>query len=319
MGWQAHLRLAYRREAERTLGHAEHEGPLRVLKALYPEGPGICHHVLLHPPSGLVSGDELRVDIDLAEGSHAVLTTPGATRFYRSTGAPATQQVQARVAAAARLEWLPQENLIYNAAQAVNQQYFELAPGAMMIGWDVLALGLPAADLPFARGRVTQQLALSGLGSPGPETAGAAWLPSTQTGLWLDRAVIDASDHRLLDSPLGWAGRRALGTMWLAWGTAPAEAALQQAVDTAREAIAALDSAAVVKAHTTTHATAHTTTPTPADAAISGVSAVHPQVVVLRVLAPRVEPIMRTLMAVRRAWRSALWGAPAQDLRLWRT
>ena len=308
MGWQAHLRLHYRREAERTLGHAEHEGPLRVLKALYPEGPGICHHVLLHPPSGLVSGDELNVDIDLAEGSHVVLTTPGATRFYRSSGAPATQQVRARVAADARLEWLPQENLIYNAAQAVNQQHFELAPGAMMIGWDVLALGLPAADLPFAQGRVTQHLALSGVGSPGPETAGAGSPPPTPTGLWLDRAVIDASDQRLLDSPLGWAGRRALGTMWLAWGKAPAEVALLQAVDAAREAIAELDGTAITPAPAT-----------PVDAAISGLSAVHPQVVVLRVLAPRVEPIMRTLTAVRRAWRSALWGAPALDLRLWRT
>ena len=76
-GWRGRLAIDYRRDGERTLSHDVHEGPLRVLQRLYPEGPGICHHVLVHPPAGLVAGDELDVTLQLAPGSHAVLTTPG--------------------------------------------------------------------------------------------------------------------------------------------------------------------------------------------------------------------------------------------------
>ena len=93
-GWPAQLTLRYRREGERCIAHDQHEGPLRVLQPLYPEGPGICHHVIVHPPGGVVGGDTLRVHAALADGCHALITTPGATRFYRSEGAPAQQQVQ---------------------------------------------------------------------------------------------------------------------------------------------------------------------------------------------------------------------------------
>jgi urease accessory protein UreH len=87
MSWHAHLSLNYRRDAERTLVHDRHTGPLRVLASLYPEGPAICHNVLVHPPGGIVGGDVLELELTLGEQSHALLTTPGATRFYRPRAA----------------------------------------------------------------------------------------------------------------------------------------------------------------------------------------------------------------------------------------
>ncbi len=121
MGWLGHLQLQYHHDGERTTAHDRHHGPLRVLQRLYPEGPGICHHVLVHPPGGVVGGDVLELQADLAAGSHALLTTPGATRFYRSDGPLARQTVQARVAAGARLEWLPMETIAYRGCQVQNQ------------------------------------------------------------------------------------------------------------------------------------------------------------------------------------------------------
>ena len=97
MAWLAHLRLTYRHDEGRTLLTFEHDGPLRVLKNLYPEGPAICHNVLVHPPGGLVEGDTLDIAVHVQAGAHALISSPGATRFYRSAGAPAALQTPIQV------------------------------------------------------------------------------------------------------------------------------------------------------------------------------------------------------------------------------
>lgn len=218
-GWHGRLHISYRRDGERTIAHDRHEGPLRVLQPLYPEGPGICQHVLVHPPGGLVGGDTLELALELDAGSHAVLTTPGATRFYRSSGAPATQQVTARVAEGARLEWLPLETIAYRGCLAHNRLRFELAPGAEMLGWDLLALGLPAADQAFdGQGFIEQRL---------------EW-----PGVWLERGRIAASDTALRQSPLGLDGQSVLATLWWANGTPMDTARRDALLDGARACFA---------------------------------------------------------------------------------
>jgi urease accessory protein len=276
MPWTGRLRIDYRLDSGRTVAHDLHEGPLRVLQRLYPEGEAICHHVLVHPPGGIAGGDVLEVDAGLGPGTHAVVTTPGATRFYRSSGAAAVQRARLRLQAGARLEWLPLETLAYDACIAENHLRLDLEPGAQALGWDVLALGLPAANAPFVRGSFLQHL---------------EW-----PGRWLERARIAAGDPLLLDSPLGWAGRRVLGTVWFA-GLGPSQDALrEQLLEGARAAIDAAPPG------------------TPA-----GATSPHPGLVVARVLAPRVEPAMRLLQAVRAAWRLAAWGLQAQPPRVWAT
>ena len=179
MTWHAGLELAARRDdSGRCTVHARHQGPLRVLKTLYPEGDAIAHQVIVHPPGGIVGGDRLDIELALQPHTHTVVTTPGATRFYRSDGRDAAQVVLARVGAHARLEWLPLETLVHSGCLAENRVQFELDDGAQLIGWDVVALGLPAAGERFAAGRFTQQV---------------QW-----PGHWLERGVIDGSDTRLL-------------------------------------------------------------------------------------------------------------------------
>lgn len=280
MSWTGSLELAYRREPlrgeSRTVMRDLHDGPLRVLTSLYPEGPGICHNVLVHPPGGLVGGDRLDIRLTVAAGAHALVTTPGATRFYRSTGAEACQSLNASVAAGSRLEWLPLETIAYSGCIGRNQMRFELAPGAEMIGWDLLALGLPAANQAFERGRYAQSIDLP--------------------GRWLERGTVEAADLRLLDSPLGWAGQRTLATLWFAAG---------DAIEPKRRA-ALLDSA---RAATEGDALQHR----------SGATAVDDGVIVLRVLAPRVEPAMALLARAWAAWRALAWDLPAVPPRVWRT
>lgn len=87
----------------------EHNGPLRILQSLYPEGDAVCHNVLVHPPGGLVGGDTLNLQITAGGASHGLITTHGATRFYRSNGELALQRTHITLAGQARLEWLPLE------------------------------------------------------------------------------------------------------------------------------------------------------------------------------------------------------------------
>lgn len=275
MPWHARLQLDYALEGARTVARFAHHGPLRILQSLYPEGGAVCHNVLVHPPGGLVGGDTLDITATVAAGAHGLVTTPGATRFYRSTGPLALQRTHLTLAEGARLEWLPLEALCYNACRAENHLTLQLAPGAECMGWDVTALGLPHANQPFETGRFVQHLEVP--------------------GMWLERGLIDATDDRLLNSPLGLAGHRCMASMFLAAGTALSRTRRDAALDAAR---------AVMDAHPQVKATAGATSP-------------NDRMVVVRVLAPQVEPAMKLLKAVRAAWREALWGLDAAAPRIW--
>jgi urease accessory protein len=276
MGWKGQLSLHYRLQQGRTVALDRHSGPLRVLQRLYPEGDAICHHVLVHPPGGLVGGDELQVDVQLDEGAHALITTPGATRYYRSEGLPAAQRVSLQLAAGARLEWLPLESIAHPGCEGCNQVTLDLAAGAEMMGWDLLALGLPASSAPFDSGSFTQHL---------------HW-----PGIWLERARLQAQDRALLQGPVGLAGHTVVATLWWASANPLPPAARQRLLDGARQAVGESPLAAT-----------------------AGCTAPDERLVLLRLLAHRVEPAMALLQAVRAVWRSLQWGLQPQPPRLWRT
>lgn len=285
MTWHGQLHLDYTRDGERTTALDRHTGPLRVLQRLYPEGPGVCHHVLVHPPGGIAGGDVLDVQVQMAEGCHALITTPGATRFYKSQGDEALQSLHAQLQPGARLEWLPLETLAYRGCRAVNRMRFDLAPGAEMIGWDVLALGLPAAgehfdDRAFAHGRFTQDIHLP--------------------GVWLERGSVAAHDAMLLDSPLGWDGRRVMATLWWASGPSTSPGSHKTQREAMLQAARDLQADSPLASH-------------------SGSTSPNAQVVVLRVLADRVEPAMALLTAVWARWRHIAWGMAPCPPRVWRT
>jgi urease accessory protein len=217
MSWHARLQLDYTVENERSVARFLHQGPLRVLQSLYPEGDAVCHNVLVHPPGGLVGGDRLDVNVTVGPGAHGLVTTPGATRFYRSEGGLAEQHVHVRLESGARLEWLPMEAIAHSGCDALNRAVFDLAPGAEVMGWDVTALGLPNANAPFDAGRFAQHLELQ--------------------GAWLERGRIDAGDRRLLDSPLGLAGHRCLATLFFLSGSDLSRDRRDAALEVARQRI----------------------------------------------------------------------------------
>jgi urease accessory protein len=275
MPWHAQLDLNYRRDAQRTVLQHAHTGPLRIFKSLYPEGEGICHNVIIHPPGGLVGGDVLDVRVHAGPDTHGLLSTPGATRFYRSDGPPATQQVALALDAGARLEWLPLETIAYPGCLAHNTLRATLAEGAELIGWDVCALGLPTAGQPFDRGCLTQRLEIP--------------------GLWLEQARLDAADTRLLASPLGLGGQRCLGTLWLACGTPLARERRERLLDTVRSLL-----------ESDPHGLQ------------AGATCPNPQMLVLRAVAPLVEPLMALFQRVWAGLRTEAWGLTNVPPRIWK-
>jgi len=150
-GWRARLELGFEKRAGRTvLSRRRHEGPLLVQKPLYPE-QGVCHVYLLHPPGGVVGGDQLEVSIDVASGAHALITTPAAAKFYRSLG-PLSAQRQTIKLDGGSAEWLPQESILFSECRAELTTRVMLSGDARFIGWEVVCLGRPAAEEPFSGG-----------------------------------------------------------------------------------------------------------------------------------------------------------------------
>jgi urease accessory protein len=100
LSWLASLELAFaRRDAATILARRRHAGPLRVQKPLYPEDESVCHAIVLHPPAGIAGGDRLRIDCTPDAAAHALLTTPGAGKWYRANGLGAEQTVNLKVGA----------------------------------------------------------------------------------------------------------------------------------------------------------------------------------------------------------------------------
>ena len=276
MTWHAALALDYTLESDRSVARFVHDGPLRVLQTLYPEGDAICHNVLVHPPGGLVGGDTLDIRVNVGGGAHALVTTPGATRFYRSEGELALQRTQLRLQAGARMERLPLESILYHGCRAENRLRFELDPGAELLAWDITALGLPHADQPFARGSFLQHIEVP--------------------GVWLEHGLIRADDARLMDGALGLAGQRCMASLFFVAGSALTRERRQAALDAARDVIAA-------------HPLRD----------LAGVTSPCPQVVVVRVLAPVVEPAMDLLRQLWATWRAHFWQLTAPPPRIWST
>ncbi|KAF3980934.1 MAG: urease accessory protein UreD [Methylococcales symbiont of Hymedesmia sp. n. MRB-2018] len=152
LGWKAELTLGFAHNGNKTvLAQRSHKGPLTVQRPFYPEG-GLCHVYIIHPPGGIVSGDQLSINVQLGHKTKALITTPGAAKFYRSNGEQAVQTVSLKIKEDSVLEWLPQETLIFEGARLLSDIRVDLLGNAKFIAWEICALGRPAAGESFKQG-----------------------------------------------------------------------------------------------------------------------------------------------------------------------
>lgn len=217
-GWLANLDLEIDHVGGVSrIARRRHLGPLLVQRAFYPEGRSAtapmaepCHVYLVHPPGGVASGDDLRVDVEVTQGTHALLTTPAAGKFYRRGTAGAARLVQCLSADRAALEWLPQENIFYPNAAAELSTLVHLTGGSRFIGWEIACFGLPASGSTLESGSIRQGFEL--------------WLDGRP--LLLDRVTIQAAS---LSASWGLAGYSTLGT-WVGFPAHPKDLEAARAI-----------------------------------------------------------------------------------------
>jgi urease accessory protein len=298
-GWQAELRLRFNGDIPRFLANGDaarpdergrtrlversHRGPLVVQRPFYPEGDP-CHVYLVHPPGGVVGGDELRIDAQVDAGAHAVITTPAATKFYRCDGR-VSSQTQELHASGATLEWLPQENIFYRGADVRTATRVELDAGSRFIGWEIGCLGLPARGEHFDSGTLRLDLEVwrsvcDPIDLRAPEAARA----HRHVPVFIDRLRLSgASPAR--GAAWGLAGQEAVGTLL----ATPASRAQVDAI----RALAA-------------------------DQPFAAVSLVD-GILVLRALGAQAEPVKNLFIAAWQILRPAVIGRAALLPRIWAT
>lgn len=195
--WQARLELEFAGVGARTvMARRRHVGPLVVQRPFYPEGAGICHVYLVHPPGGIVGGDQLTLQLQCRPGAHALVTTPAATKFYRAGPHPEARLQQELHVDDAALEWLPQENIVFDGARARATTSVHLQRGARFLGWEITCLGRPTNSETLTEGSLASDLRLARDGVP----------------LFIDRLRLTGNSPAL-QAPWGWAGMQALGTL----------------------------------------------------------------------------------------------------------
>jgi urease accessory protein len=279
-GWKAALDLSFVRDGARTaLFERRHTGPLRVQRPFYPEDTGACHVYLLHPPGGLVAGDQLRIGVRVEGGAHALLTTPAATKLYRSRAPElfAVQEQHLAVSAGAALEWLPQETIAFRGARAQLATYVALSGDARFVGWDILCLGRPAAGELFEEGCLRPRLEVTRDGQR----------------VYVERGLYEAGSP-LLYAPWGLGGQPVVATLVCA---APG---VSQQLERVRELLTAL------------HPAAESGIAGPAVSAWD-------DCLVVRYLGASGEQARNCLMAAWTALRPAVLGCEAVVPRIWRT
>jgi urease accessory protein len=192
--WRAQLALEFERDGKKTvLTRRDSDGPLVVQKPLYPEGEAVCHAIVVHPPGGIAGGDDLHIHVKAKSDSSVLLTTPGASKWYRSAGPWAKQKLVFEVDGT--LEWLPRETIVFDGALGELECEIRLGSRARYIGWEIVCLGRTGSGERFSRGKLRLGTRIMKEGKL----------------VWLERGEIDGGGA-LMRSPIGLDDRSVFGT-----------------------------------------------------------------------------------------------------------
>ncbi|MBM3522447.1 MAG: urease accessory protein UreD [Alphaproteobacteria bacterium] len=183
-------------DGETRLRELWQHDPMRVLLPR-PVDDTLPHVVLLNTSGGLVGGDRIAIEVALADGARALVTSQAAEKVYRSAGPDTTIDNRLSVGADAWLEWLPNETILFDGGRLVRRLRIDLAAGARLLAGEIAVFGRIARGENVTRGLLHD-----------------AWnLRREGQEIWADALRLDGDIAARLADPHGIGGARAAGLL----------------------------------------------------------------------------------------------------------
>jgi len=155
--------------------------------------------VLINTAGGLTGGDRMEAAIDVAAFCRATISTQACEKVYRASSGRAEIRNSIDVGAGARLDWLPQETILFDGAQLSRQFDVTLAEGATLLAAESVIFGRQAHGESVRSGRFTDR-----------------WrIRRGEKLVFADDLRFDWADAELLSRPATLAGGRAMATLLL--------------------------------------------------------------------------------------------------------
>ncbi|MFM2351018.1 MAG: hypothetical protein RIR04_1984 [Pseudomonadota bacterium] len=155
--------------------------------------------VFLNTSGGLTGGDRISFALEVGDGVRLTASTQTAERAYASNQGAAQMQVSATVGAGGRLDWLPQETILYQACNLQRRTEIDLAATASCLTCESLVLGRAAMGETLTDARLNDHRMIRRAGRP----------------VWSETFLLDDAVLSRRDSPAVLAGAQALGLVAL--------------------------------------------------------------------------------------------------------
>lgn len=157
------------------------------------EGTDAVEAVLLNTAGGLTGGDTLRVALEAQPGARLIAATQACEKIYRSIGGTARVETRIAIAGDARVDWLPQETILFDRSDLSRSLTVDLETGARFFGLEPLVFGRTAMNEQVTTGRLLDRLEVRRGGRP----------------VFLDIGRLEGGIADALDRPAVAAGSRA--------------------------------------------------------------------------------------------------------------
>jgi urease accessory protein len=190
-------RISWKRAGGRTtLDRLEQQGAAKIRMPRQEEGdPPLA--VLLNTAGGLTGGDRIETAVDVGDGCRAMATTQACERIYRSLGPEAVVETRLTVGDGARLDWLPQETILFEGGRLSRRLEADLAPDATLLAVEAVIFGRAAMGERVASGFVHDHWRVRRAGKL----------------IYADDLHMDWANAGLLDNPATLGGARAVATI----------------------------------------------------------------------------------------------------------
>lgn len=144
VGKTAFLRLGFERRDERTiLADLDRRAPYMAQRVLYPDpaAPDLAWLFMITTSGCVLQGDRLALEIDLAAGARAHVTTQASTKIHSMDANYAVQTQTITVGEDAYLEFLPEPMIPHRRARFVSETRITVAPTATVLYGEIVQSG----------------------------------------------------------------------------------------------------------------------------------------------------------------------------------